>query len=863
MNTLRSFTETVVTTPTDTFPISFEYDEKYDAVHVFLNDVAVEDLGYTVSQVNAVTLKVEPAIPEGTVRIERETDIDKMMYIFDAGALFIDQNVDADFKQIVHSQQEVRDGFIKLRGDVLPLVHGLQEALKQAQEASEAAQEAANAAEVAATQTQYYLKYYSPDVAYPLNARLMLDNGDIVKSTVPNNTANPNTDMTGWVNVSKGTIYTVGSVAEMLGLNPSYQNSTIVVKATGAMYQYNPNDAGVNNKIYILNGWNLIGYHDVLLATLAGIKGDGTDEKDAAQALLDAASSLRRPINMCGLSFFTSPLTATGDLEIFGGGEIRLYAGSNGTLINSAYNLVIKGVGLDQNKVNNSGGTISAESHCTIKHSGDVLELRGVKIKPSTSINVVTRAKKTAIAENVEIDGGMIGFFAIPSANAKVDLIGGEYKNAHLYDNIQILNGTDVAIERVKSHDSARSCIVVSNSTTKARIFANIVYGAKVDGANQGGWGIAVSVNSQDSIISLNSCYGNQRGCISVDTYPDSGPSVDNRIIVSGNLCNGTYNETYGTTGIILNNAKHSNVYGNIIYKVAQGMIGVDCDYSNIQSNAFIDCRDYFANFTKTNDVKFDNNLCDGCPVTGAAALRFIDSNRFKSTNNTIKNLTGVGGFVYRVSNTATGTTRDWLISDNDVYRNVAGSGYIFHILGNNNTGGKIRRNNFKADGVTGWQWYILSDNLAAFSTHENELESTGTGYITSGANVTAGDDTINGSRNVWSATPTAFKSRTGQIATIAKIVKSFDGTNWNSANVVAVTYDPPSIPANGGKITTTVTATGAVVGDFAQATFSVFNADIDISAIVTATNQVTVKFRNNSASAIDLASGTLRVRVT
>ncbi|HCM0366591.1 TPA: hypothetical protein N2619_004546, partial [Salmonella enterica] len=100
--------------------------------------------------VNAVTLKVEPAIPEGTVRIERETDIDKMKYIFDAGALFIDQNVDADFKQIVHSQQEVRDGFIKLRSDVLPLVQGLQEALKQAQEASEAAQEAADAAEEAA-----------------------------------------------------------------------------------------------------------------------------------------------------------------------------------------------------------------------------------------------------------------------------------------------------------------------------------------------------------------------------------------------------------------------------------------------------------------------------------------------------------------------------------------------------------------------------------------------------------------------------------------------------------------------------------------------------------------------------------------
>ncbi|WP_236489821.1 hypothetical protein, partial [Escherichia coli] len=37
----------------------------------------------------------------------------------------------------------------------------------------------------------------------PLNARLMLDNGEIVRSTVPNNTTNPNIDMTGWQNDSK------------------------------------------------------------------------------------------------------------------------------------------------------------------------------------------------------------------------------------------------------------------------------------------------------------------------------------------------------------------------------------------------------------------------------------------------------------------------------------------------------------------------------------------------------------------------------------------------------------------------------------------------------------------------------------
>lgn len=43
-------------------------------------------------------------------------------------------------------------------------------------------------------------KYDMPVGGYPLNARIMLDDGDIVKSTVPNNIINPNVDMTGWVN---------------------------------------------------------------------------------------------------------------------------------------------------------------------------------------------------------------------------------------------------------------------------------------------------------------------------------------------------------------------------------------------------------------------------------------------------------------------------------------------------------------------------------------------------------------------------------------------------------------------------------------------------------------------------------------
>lgn len=55
------------------------------------------------------------------------------------------------------------------------------------------------------TQTQQAIndsvgaKWYAKGGGYPINYRVMLDNGDIVKSTAPNNIANPNTDLTGWV----------------------------------------------------------------------------------------------------------------------------------------------------------------------------------------------------------------------------------------------------------------------------------------------------------------------------------------------------------------------------------------------------------------------------------------------------------------------------------------------------------------------------------------------------------------------------------------------------------------------------------------------------------------------------------------
>ncbi|MFM2332299.1 MAG: Acinetobacter phage phiAB1 [Pseudomonadota bacterium] len=68
---------------------------------------------------------------------------------------------------------------------------------------------------VSATNKGYNLDYFVSGKSYPLHAEIMLTNGDVVKSTVPNNTTNPNVDMAGW----KFNDNTVESIADLMDIN--------------------------------------------------------------------------------------------------------------------------------------------------------------------------------------------------------------------------------------------------------------------------------------------------------------------------------------------------------------------------------------------------------------------------------------------------------------------------------------------------------------------------------------------------------------------------------------------------------------------------------------------------------------------
>ena len=100
------------------------------------------------------------------------------------------------------------------------------------------------------------------------------------------------------------------------------------------------------------------------------------------------------------------------------------------------------------------------------------------------------------------------------------------------------------------------------------------------------------------------------------------------------------------------------------------------------------------------------------------------------------------------------------------------------------------------------------------------------------------------------------YQNATGGIVTVGT------GTIVENVIIGSTTYNPPSIAA-GATTSTTVTVTGASLGDFVEmVSFSLDTQLITFSAYVSSANTVTVVLTNTTAGAIDLGSGTLRVRV-
>lgn len=71
-------------------------------------------------------------------------------------------------------------------------------------------------------------------------------------------------------------------------------------------------------------------------------------------------------------------------------------------------------------------------------------------------------------------------------------------------------------------------------------------------------------------------------------------------------------------------------------------------------------------------------------------------------------------------------------------------------------------------------------------------------------------------------------------------------------------TWDPANVAA-GAQVSTTVTVTGAALGDEVTCSFNLDLQLMQLTGYVSAANTVTVILRNGTAGGINLASGTLR----
>ena len=111
------------------------------------------------------------------------------------------------------------------------------------------------------------------------------------------------------------------------------------------------------------------------------------------------------------------------------------------------------------------------------------------------------------------------------------------------------------------------------------------------------------------------------------------------------------------------------------------------------------------------------------------------------------------------------------------------------------------------------------------------------------------------GNYHLWFDSTGKLRYKTSQPAS------DTDGTIVNNELSASATYDPPSLTTGSGATTTLAVATAAL-GDFVLVSFSNDLQGILVTGYVSSAGTVSVRFQNQTGGTIDLASGTLRVRV-
>ena len=305
------------------------------------------------------------------------------------------------------------------------------------------------------------------------------------------------------------------------------------------------------------------------------------------------------------------------------------------------------------------------------------------------------------------------------------------------------------------------------------------------------------------------------------------------------------------------------------------------------------------------------DTVIDGNNIVAAGDVAiYVDSAPFTtiSNNHIDQNNIGTGGiFLINTSDVVIGGNIGERITTNSMLFNVNRSMTMDRITmtGNNlgapnmvtpSGGGsygyriKITQNNADTSAWDSRISFNLRDRIDIYDGFSDPSFDTGGGsamWFSTGASpgrsvwirdtTGSGSTSWKGIQGIWANTTV---NRPGSLASARAGFAYFDttlgqeiwwnGTVWVQADGLtpkgaslegSATYNAPSI-ASGGTTTTTVTVTGAVLGDYAQASFGTSLVGLVCTAYVSAANTVTIVLYNPTGGAIDLASTTLKVRL-
>lgn len=231
---------------------------------------------------------------------------------------------------------------------------------------------------------------------------------------------------------------------------------------------------------------------------------------------------------------------------------------------------------------------------------------------------------------------------------------------------------------------------------------------------------------------------------------------------------------------------------------------------------------------------------------------------------------TGIRGIVSDDSN----IYRDHLVTGNKISAN---SPTGFFALGIEGSGSRIRyTNNIVYNAVVGVNIApYVSSGLNEIDVHGNIIDSTVIGVqLSPSFNITG--LRIQNNTVLRASNAILNNEGTGTLSRVVVTDNEISGsvTKWNGSipsgtilrnNIgwmeASQSYDPPSIATSAG-VTTTITCAGALLGDIVYCSFSNPLQGLVLTGWVSAENTVSVRFTNLTGSAIDLASGTLAVKV-